>query len=103
MRHVIALVALVTLLLLTVGAVAGVAVMDARRARAQLREERAEYGKALNELNSKLIDIQAQAERLAATKDEAIAAWRLQSRLAQFTESPTWPPPKSCRGIGGPK
>jgi hypothetical protein len=103
MRHVIVLGTLLALLLLTAGVVVGVAVMDARKARSQLLEERTEYRKALADLEDKLAGIQAQAIRLASTKDEAMTAWRQQSKVALLTKPPTKSPPKSCRGIGGPR
>lgn len=100
MRYLVVLAAVLGLLFIVTGAVAGVAIMDAKRTRIQLREERAEMGKALQELETRLELLQEQADRVESTKTAAFDVWKLQSRFSQAESPPR--PPRYLTGVGGP-
>jgi hypothetical protein len=102
MREILALITVICLLLIAAGAITAVAVLDARKARAELKSATTEYQQTIAELSEKIYDIQVKTDRVAKSQNEALVEWNRRSMVAQTVTAQPWPPPKAYRGVGGP-
>ena len=93
MRH------LTVVLVLVTGALAGFYFHEARAVRGKLQAERQEYRRSLEELESRLLELEAKSAQVLATRREAIEAWNRRSLEAQT--APKKKPPRAYRGMGG--